>query len=121
MSASQIHAVFGLQFKIPQECEVLFFRALNLPQRVDQETSRASEKRNVLVAALEQDAAGILQRYRAQLGGNAYAIFNAITDFASHPPELPGFHRTHMRCKLAPVRGRRNLRTRSARTAVLTS
>ena len=75
MSACQIHALFGLQFKIPQECEVpLVFRALNLPRRVDQETSRAGEKRNVLVAALEQDAADILQRYRAQLGGDVYAI-----------------------------------------------
>ena len=75
MSACQIHAVFGLQFKIPQECEVqLVFHALNLPRRVDQETSRAGEKRNVLVAALEQDAADILQRYRAQLGGDVYAI-----------------------------------------------
>lgn len=28
----------------------------------------------------------LTDRYFIELGGNAYAAFNAITDFASHPP-----------------------------------
>jgi len=83
------------QFKLPREYELsLFFRALNLPKRVVNQTSRAEEKRNELVTALEKHAAVILDRYRSQLGDNTYAVFNAITDFASHPPEFRNFHRT---------------------------
>lgn len=32
-------------------------------------------------------------RYRDELGENAYAVFNAITEFASHPPENLCVHR----------------------------
>jgi hypothetical protein len=58
------------------------------------ETNQAADRRNELVTALEKHISDILDRYRTQLGENAYALFNAITDFASHPPELRDFHRT---------------------------
>ena len=29
---------------------------------------------------------GLCDRYAGELGENAYAVFNAITDFSSHPP-----------------------------------
>jgi hypothetical protein len=33
-------------------------------------------------------------RYANELGENAYAVFNSITDFASRPPENRCIHRT---------------------------
>jgi hypothetical protein len=32
-------------------------------------------------------------RYAGELGANAYAVFNAVTEFASHPPENRCVHR----------------------------
>ena len=37
--------------------------------------------------ALEKHLATMCDRYASELGENAYAVFNAITEFASHPPE----------------------------------
>ena len=37
--------------------------------------------------------AGMSTRYAGELGENAYAAFNAITEFASHPPENRCVHR----------------------------
>lgn len=83
------------QYKVPKDSEMpLFFRALDLPQHVDPVTKPTEEKRNALVAALKEHVAAILDRYRNQLGDNVYAVFNAITEFASHPPELRDFRRT---------------------------
>lgn len=44
--------------------------------------AEAEEKLEAHLRALEK-------RYRDELGDNAYAAFNAITDFASHPPASP--------------------------------
>lgn len=33
------------------------------------------------------------QRYADELGANAYAVFNVVTDFAARPPEIPSFQR----------------------------
>ena len=43
--------------------------------------------------ALSAHLADMNTRYAGQLGENAYAAFNAITEFASHPPENHCVHR----------------------------
>ena len=43
--------------------------------------------------ALDGHLHEISNRYFRELGGNAYAVFNAITDFASHPPSNRLLHR----------------------------
>ncbi len=42
---------------------------------------------------LSQEIVGLCSRYREDLGENAYAVFNAITEFASHPPKNRCIHR----------------------------
>lgn len=42
---------------------------------------------------LSQHLDTLCSRYRDELGENAYAVFNAITDFASHPPVNQCVHR----------------------------
>ena len=42
---------------------------------------------------LEAHLADLADRYTKELGGNAYALFNAVTDFASHPPANRHVHR----------------------------
>ncbi|HPC96466.1 MAG TPA: DUF932 domain-containing protein [Sedimentisphaerales bacterium] len=37
--------------------------------------------------ALVEHVTAMCERYAGELGENAYAVFNAITEFASHPPE----------------------------------
>jgi len=44
-------------------------------------------------AALDAHLHEIADRYFHELGGNAYAVFNTITDFASHPPANRLLHR----------------------------
>ncbi len=44
-------------------------------------------------AALDAHLHEIADRYFHELGGNAYAVFNTITDFASHPPPNRLLHR----------------------------
>lgn len=43
--------------------------------------------------ALGKHVSGVCDRYVGDLGENAYAAFNAITEFASHPPENRCIHR----------------------------
>jgi hypothetical protein len=43
--------------------------------------------------ALEGHLSQLSERYGLELGENAYAVFNAITDFASHPPSNRLVHR----------------------------
>ena len=38
--------------------------------------------------ALDTHLAELCTRYTSELGGNAYAVFNAVTEFASHPPAI---------------------------------
>jgi hypothetical protein len=42
---------------------------------------------------LSQHLGALCSRYIEELGENAYAVFNAITEFASHPPENRCVHR----------------------------
>lgn len=43
--------------------------------------------------ALEGHLKGMCDRYAHELGENAYAVFNAVTEFASHPPRNRCLHR----------------------------
>jgi hypothetical protein len=43
---------------------------------------------------LAEQVQNLCQGYADSLGENAYAVFNAVTDLASRPPELPCFRRT---------------------------
>lgn len=51
--------------------------------------SRAADDWNALVGHLSE----MSNRYAGELGENAYAVFNAITEFASQPPENRCIHR----------------------------
>ena len=57
----------------------LSLRPFTLPLRYEGE--------NEDYAALDDCLATLSNRYASDLGENAYAVFNAITDFASHPLE----------------------------------
>jgi hypothetical protein len=43
--------------------------------------------------ALSGHVAELCDRYARELGENAYAVFNAVTEFASHPPANRHVHR----------------------------
>lgn len=62
----------------PLFCGVLLIRK---PKNVKPDTSMAGEW-----SVLSQYISYLCNRYRDDLGENAYAVFNAITEFASHPP-----------------------------------
>ena len=62
----------------PFLCGILSLRVPDEPKP----ESRESEEVDALLAHL----GGLSDRYVAELGENAYAVFNAATDFASHPP-----------------------------------
>ena len=44
--------------------------------------------------ALDADVSARLTGYRQELGGNAYAVFNTLTDIAARPPESTCFQQT---------------------------
>lgn len=77
-------AVTRLQF------EPLIFGVLQLhpPQPIKLGGSEAGDW-HALVAQLDEAST----RYAEELGENAYAAFNVITEFASHPPESRCVHR----------------------------
>ena len=70
----------------------LFFKALQLPppKSPDDLSARGQE----LFEPLKLDAESRLQRYAEEMGANAYALFSAVTDFASRPPGLRDFRRS---------------------------
>ena len=69
----------------------LFFKAMNLPlpKSPDDYRDRAEE----LFEPLKSSAESLVKKYEDEMGANAYAIFNALTDFASRPPGLRDFRR----------------------------
>ena len=69
----------------------LVFRGLGLP--LPPEASSKGPARDTFLA-LRDAARERFERYEGSLGSNAYAAFNAMTDFASHPPDVPRFRRT---------------------------
>ena len=70
----------------------LFFKALELPlpKSPDDLIARGEE----LFEPLKLDAEARVQKYAEEMGANAYALFNAVTDFASRPPSLRDFRRS---------------------------
>jgi hypothetical protein len=58
-------------------------RVIGWPVLTDKATFRQREGQRVLDA----DLVARRDRYFGELGANAYAAFNLVTDFASHPPE----------------------------------
>ena len=69
----------------------LFFKAMNLPlpKSPDDYRDRAVE----LFKPLKTTAESLVKTYKDEMGANAYALFNALTDFASRPPGLRDFRR----------------------------
>lgn len=81
-------------YALPEGCELpLFFRALALPLPPKDDEKRHDEKLERF-RALRETASGLLAKYTGELGKNGYALFNALTDFASNPPEIDDFRRT---------------------------
>ena len=79
-------------YPIPDGMEVpLFFKALNLPLPKPKE-DRPGERQECF-ESLKNEAIRLIKAYFTLLGKNAYAVFSAVTDFASHPPEIKYFHR----------------------------
>lgn len=69
----------------PLLCGVLVLRP---PQPIKPNSREAADWQ-----ALSAHLAEMSTRYAGELGENAYAAFNAITEFASHPPENRCVHR----------------------------
>jgi len=95
-------AVFKTQFndyftglkkcKIPRDCfEPLIGGVLCIrePKNVNNGPGSLRQDWQVLNKNLKE----LSDRYFVELGDNAYAAFNAITDFASHPPDNQCIHR----------------------------
>lgn len=70
----------------------LFFKALELP--LPKSPDDLSARREVLFEPLKLDAEARVQKYAEEMGANAYALFNAVTDFASRPAVLRDFRRS---------------------------
>ena len=68
----------------------LFFKALDLPLPPPDEEKRP--ERRELFESLKCEVARQTEDYFEKLGRNGYALLNAMTDFASHPPEVKHFH-----------------------------
>ena len=70
--------------QVPREEHEPFVQAvlsLHPPQPLEQDTKEADEWES-----LTKHIGGLCDRYAKELGENAYAVFNAVTEFASHPP-----------------------------------
>ena len=91
--SSQADRLFN--FVLPAGLETsLFFRALGLPWPPADDEQKLAEKADRF-GILKAEADNLIQKYTRALGGNGYALFNALTDFASHPPlSVPNFRRS---------------------------
>jgi len=80
-------------YRVPDDMSApLFFKALELP--TPPKNGKAYPKRERYFDELRDRARVLIGDYFRELGGNAYALFSAVTDFASHPPEITSFKRT---------------------------
>ena len=70
----------------------LFFKALELPLPKSPEDLR--NRADELFVPLKMNAESLVEKYAREMGANAYALFNAVTDFASRPPGLRDFRRS---------------------------
>jgi hypothetical protein len=68
--------------------------ALNTVLRLPEAKSDDKKARVEGLKALSLDLSTRLDGYRKELGPNAYAVFNTLTDIAARPPEIPGFQQT---------------------------
>lgn len=68
----------------------LMFRGLGLP--LPEKSAEGPARETFL--ALRDAARERIGRYEKSLGSNAYAAFNAMTDLASHVPDVPRFRRS---------------------------
>ena len=68
--------------------------ALNTVLRLPDAKSDDKKARVEGLKALSLDLSTRLDGYRKELGPNAYAVFNTLTDIAARPPEIPGFQQT---------------------------
>ncbi len=87
---ARLKARFHDQFRVLHTCPVrrdqfepLFFHVIPIPrpQHLDPDSSKGKQWKD-----LDTRLGELCDRYAHDLGENAYAVFNAITDFASHPP-----------------------------------
>jgi hypothetical protein len=67
------------------------------------------------VAALAADFEQRLTGYRTELGENAYAVFNTLTDVAARPPDSPYFHKDRDTLEKRAGRWLRNIVTANQR------
>jgi hypothetical protein len=66
------------------EFEPLFYGVLQIKKNSDMKPHSSLEQDWF---CLSQSIFDLCTKYKADFGENAYAVFNAITEFASHPPE----------------------------------
>ena len=79
-------------YAVPASAELpLFFKALALP--LPPTPQEITPRQKEFFQALTKAARNCLATYTAPLGRNGYAVFNAATDFATHPPEIKYFQR----------------------------
>ena len=88
---AKLKASFGEYLGVLRDCSVgrsqlepLMFAVLSLrkPKNARPESPAAADWN-----ALQRHLKEMCDRYAAELGENAYAAFNAMTEFASHPPD----------------------------------
>lgn len=87
--SSMIHLLKATTVPVPTAHE-LVATLLTLPplERCQADWQKAEH------AALETEIKTRHARYEIELGANAYAVFNTVTDFAARPPEFRLFNRT---------------------------
>ena len=66
---------------------------LNTVLRLLHSKSDHEPSRKESLHALATDFSHRLSSYRTELGPNAFALFNTLTDIAARPPENPNFRR----------------------------
>jgi hypothetical protein len=73
----------------PEQSNLALKTVLRLPDPKPDEKPARKEALNALAA----DFTSRLGNYRQELGPNAYAVFNTLTDIAARPPESPHFQK----------------------------
>jgi hypothetical protein len=78
----------------PLACTVLGFKAPRLSASVNDPARVASDQaRQQAWASLAQTVAQTSRRYADEMGDNAYAVLNTVTELATRPPTSPLVHR----------------------------
>jgi len=94
---SEIKSSFNEYFEVLRACKIsrskfepLFCGVLKIrkPKKMKPQSMMAVDW-----DALSQHIGALCGRYAEELGENAYAVFNAITEFSSHPPQNKCVHR----------------------------